>query len=323
MFITLKQLKEALLKTLNKVMEEINNLRKNSYTKEEVDELLAEGDFGGGVEEIYIGSGKMPQGYKVQIDPSGEATGVVEDVRVNGSSIVENSVANIPIMTHEKMGVAKYWNAYGIQANDEGYLQMLKASNDNIDTRDSNYRAIVPTNLDYAVKQAMTDGKGQAWTYDEQQNAQSRIGLNWKLLGDITVEEDGVAMVEIPIDNPNYNEYQFYVYVAERKNTTATSVIVGLNGITSTQYALTYGGVGTGSTYHFKGHAMRHCNQGWFTNSLGSADGKPCSGVNSKAVDYYAREVSGRYKTTEQPETINVSLATGLDIGTRFVVYAR
>ena len=287
---------------------------------EQINLKLKENTSSEGVEEIYIGSGKMPQGYKVQIDPSGEATGVVEDVRVNGSSIVENSVANIPIMTHEKMGVAKYWNAYGIQANDEGYLQMLKASNDNIDTRDSNYRAIVPTNLDYAVKQAMTDGKGQAWTYDEQQNAQSRIGLNWKLLGDVTVEEDGVTQIEIPIDNPNYNEYQFYVYVADRKTATAQNMVIGLDGVSSTSYCLTYAGVGTNNNYFMRAHTWKNCNSGWLTLSMGSKDGKPYSQSHIRGVDYYKKE---GFSDTEKPSFIRVGLSTGLDIGSKFVVYAR
>lgn len=112
------------------------------------------------------------------------------DVQVNGTSIVNDGVANIPIMTHEKMGVAKYWNAYGIQANDEGYLQMLKAANDNIDKRDSNYRAIVPTNFDYALKQGMCDGKGVEWTSEEKTMAKKRVGVGeYRTLFETTLTE--------------------------------------------------------------------------------------------------------------------------------------
>lgn len=187
MFITLKQLKEALVKTLAKVMEEINNLRKNSYTKEEVDELLAEGDFGGGSDEIYVGGGDFPEGYKLQIDTSGEATGIVEDVQVNGESVVTNGVANIPQMANGKFGVAQIWNAYGVDINDSGHLMMTKADINNINSRDANYRAIVPTNLDYAVKAALTDGKGAEWTTDEKASARNRIGID--LLNYYTKEE--------------------------------------------------------------------------------------------------------------------------------------
>lgn len=260
------------------------------------------------------------------LEDLGIIVNAVKDVLINGASIIdENGNAVIPIASETVEGVAKVMKSHGIKMNtNTNALTIAFAEENQIRNRNSQYNPIVPKTLGFSVKCAMTDGKDPEWTPQEQAMARKRMGIGeWTLLGDITVEEDGVSMIEIPIDNPNYNEYQFYVYVAERKNTTATSVIVGLNRITSTQYALSYGGVGTGATYHFKGHTIRHCEQGWFTNSLGSADGKPCNGVNSKAVDYYGLEVSGAYKTTEKPETINVSLATGLDIGSRFVVYAR
>ena len=203
----------------------------------------------------------------------------------------------------------------------KGCLTVNVATEQSIDKRWNN--PIGGNAVDYAVKQAMTDGKGAEWTTEEKASARTRMGLEWKLLGDVTVTEEGVTMIEIPIDNPNYNEYQFYVYVAERITATATNLIVGFNKITSTSYTLSYAGVGTNTTYHLKGHAMRHCNIGWFTNALGSKDGKPCNTAFSKAVDYYARNVDGENRSSETPNSINVSLATGLDIGSRFVVYAR
>lgn len=119
-------------------------------------------------------------------DP-GDAANI--DIQLNSTSIVQDGVANIPQMANGKFGVAQIWNAYGVDIHDNGYLMMTKADTNNINTRDANYRAIVPTNLDYAVKAALTDGKGQEYTPEEQQAARERIGA--------------ITINDIPIANQN------------------------------------------------------------------------------------------------------------------------
>lgn len=253
MFITLKQLKEALIRLLNKVMEEINNLRKNSYTKEEVDELLAEGNFGGGAEEIYIGGGDFPEGYKLQIDTSGDATGIVEDVQyngksvvdkdtsvatipslivvgedssedwvmrinpdeegatsvedvqINGASIVNDGVANIPMLGEgeNNIGLVKLYEP-DVMANGgllhwatsgprKGCLTINVATEQSIDKRWSN--PIGGSMNDYAVKAAMCDGKGAAWTPEEKSAARMRLGEEWRYIGKVETTEDVVRII--------------------------------------------------------------------------------------------------------------------------------
>ena len=108
-------------------------------------------------------------------DP-GDAANI--NIQLNGTSIVQDGVANIPKMSNQNFGVAKTWDAYGITIEpNSGYLQMIKADTYNIDIRNANYRAIVPTNLDYAVKAALTDGKGPEYTPEEQLAARERLGV--------------------------------------------------------------------------------------------------------------------------------------------------
>lgn len=112
----------------------------------------------------------------------------VDDVQINGTSIVVDKVANIPIATSTVQGVIRAGNtAYGIVANSQGDLYIMPAKNQNIDNRtpkddyssDANNRCpIVPSHLDYAVKQAMCDGKGDEWTDEEKSSARERLGVN-------------------------------------------------------------------------------------------------------------------------------------------------
>ena len=114
------------------------------------------------------------------------------DVRINGQSIVQDGVAEIPILNTDngQFGVVKTRKLiYGIGANVNGELFVHEANNVNIDYRQQ-YRAITPYTMDYAVKAAMCDGKGAAWTADEQAAARERRGIGeWELVADITLEE--------------------------------------------------------------------------------------------------------------------------------------
>lgn len=114
----------------------------------------------------------------------------VKDVQAAGTSILADGVANIKA------------NAYqGVSFNSLHELVLFPAGADVLNPRVSN-RAITPINLDYAVKAAMCDGKGAAWTSAEQAAARSRMGVDkpYELIEEITIDEDGVSVVERNVD---------------------------------------------------------------------------------------------------------------------------
>lgn len=135
--------------------------KENTYTKAEVDGI-------------------------VQNLPSGEG-GANLDVQINGKSIVENGVATIPMASKDAFGVAKIYssgdkNAPGVGMSGNNILTIVQATNANIDGRVSQ-KTIASGNIDYAVKCAMTDGKGAEWTDAERLSALLRLGC--------TVDDDG------------------------------------------------------------------------------------------------------------------------------------
>lgn len=121
----------------------------------------------------------------------------VHDVQVAGNSIVTDGIANIPIATVDSFGLIRA-SRYdtGIQLDPSGYLKISPASNDAVDGRYM-FRPITPMYLDYAVKAAMCDGKGAAWTADEQAAARERMGIDksYELIEEITLEEDVNAII--------------------------------------------------------------------------------------------------------------------------------
>ena len=117
------------------------------------------------------------------------------DVRINGESIVQDGVAEIPYSNQYKPGVIKtvnypFWGS-GVGKNSSDTLTLFPATTSMVDERNrKNVSPISVNNLDYAIKAAMCDGKGAAWTADEQAAARERMGIGeWELIADITLEE--------------------------------------------------------------------------------------------------------------------------------------
>lgn len=109
-----------------------------------------------------------------------DVSGVVADVRMNGTSITADGVANIPIAAanSNKYGVVKIaGQSTGMVINSLGALELLSAGNPAIYNRTKSPIPITTKNFDYAVKTAMCDGKGAAWTASEQAAARKRMGI--------------------------------------------------------------------------------------------------------------------------------------------------
>ena len=103
----------------------------------------------------------------------------VKDVQIAGSSVLDGGVAKVPIAQTDAPGVVSVPipQDSGIW-NDNGSLRISYATDAEISGRTGTRKAIVCANMDYAVKAAMCDGKGAAWTSAEQKAARERMGVD-------------------------------------------------------------------------------------------------------------------------------------------------
>lgn len=101
------------------------------------------------------------------------------DVRIDGTSVTSNGVANVPKAGAGELGVVRVDRngKNGISLGADGEAKVNPASDALISAR-SGVRPVTASNVDYAVKAAMCDGKGAAWTAAEQAAAKKRIGLD-------------------------------------------------------------------------------------------------------------------------------------------------
>ena len=152
----------------------------------------------------------------------------VKDVQVAGSSVLDGGVANVPIAQTwvsgaKQLGVLAPCIAYGLRAID-GLLQIYPAELENISNRVFD-RPIVPPKLDYAVKSAMCDGKGAAWTAAEQKAARERMGVDkaYELIEEIILNE---SVTQVVRTNMSLAEMRIVVEVPVSDSTGAVAIEV-------------------------------------------------------------------------------------------------
>lgn len=124
--------------------------------------------------------------------PSGGG-GAVYDVQIDGASIVQDGVANIPqIKGNNIIGVTKVINDSGLSYQAagalEGSIAIKEPSHGDIDAHSTkswriNFQPLTVSVLDYALKVGMCDGKASAWTDVERIAALLRMGC--------TVDDNG------------------------------------------------------------------------------------------------------------------------------------
>lgn len=123
-----------------------------------------------GVGDVWYYDGTA---WKKQASSGG---GTVQDVQVNGTSVLSGGIANIQYATNTRYGVVKVDGAnFGIGLRSTGIMEIKKADDTKIEAKTNEYFPIVPANLDKAVKTGITTNT-ITLTDTEQRNAQSWLG---------------------------------------------------------------------------------------------------------------------------------------------------
>ena len=146
---------------------------------------------------------------KYTMEPVDMPSVPVQDVQLNGKSIVDEfGKAMLPTCNVNKYGLVKgTWGDQSGTTFANETLYVVPATNNFISSRiatedyssgGNNRHAIVPSHLDYAVKAAMCDGKGAAWSEAEQAAARERMGIdNFEEIAIITLEEDSTPIIDL------------------------------------------------------------------------------------------------------------------------------
>lgn len=101
----------------------------------------------------------------------GEET--IKDVQVNGTSILQNGVANVPLASNSNPGVIKTNSTYGLglrSSPNQDTIMIAKATNDTIKSGNQGYQPIVPSTQHNSVFYGLAKAAGDA-TQSQSDNA--------------------------------------------------------------------------------------------------------------------------------------------------------
>ena len=127
--------------------------------------------------------------------------GVPGDVQVNGTSIVNNGVANIPIGSSSDFGVYKVGTSFGVRVNDNGVLRTDAAGSSTIKAGTNGYFPIVPLRQHESVFYGLATAAGDT-TQASSSNAVGTYTTEAKAAIHTMLGIDPVAIaaqVEIPL----------------------------------------------------------------------------------------------------------------------------
>lgn len=104
-------------------------------------------------------------------------------IKISGTELEKtDGTVELPVAGFDGYGTGLFrpYEGYGITSYDRHGLAQLTESE--ISSRDGSFgngalKAVTVRSLDYAVKAAMTDGRGAAWTADEKKASWARLGL--------------------------------------------------------------------------------------------------------------------------------------------------
>ena len=98
----------------------------------------------------------------------------VDDVQINGTSIVEDGVANVPIATPTELGAVMSATSEGIEITSSGYLRIYQARDAEVKAGQKGYRPITPNNQHRSVFYGLAKSAG-----DTTQSASSNAVGNY------------------------------------------------------------------------------------------------------------------------------------------------
>lgn len=161
----------------------------------------------------------------------------VDDVQINGVSIVEDGIANIPIASSSQAGAVKVMNnTYtGISINN-GTIYIITAPDDEIKGGSRDNRPITPSNQHKSVFYGLTKAAGvdmasssnPVGTYTEEAKIaiQKMLGIYeapWELIADVTSSEDvGYFTISTDTNGESFALKKAMIYVEAPKTTTGT-----------------------------------------------------------------------------------------------------
>lgn len=123
---------------------------------------------------------------------------------------LDGYIKNTDYASPTTSGVVKVHSDYGLSVDSKGNICTNKATEEMIDMRENQYNPIVPANVDYAVKKALTDSK-ITWIDAEKKALFKLLGLDVEIVSNfwLGTERDTVLTTHSLVEGQEY-KWSFY-----------------------------------------------------------------------------------------------------------------
>lgn len=247
------------------------------------------------------------------------------DVRIAGNSITVDGVADVPLASYGSLGMMQVQDSNRGLTLWNGNLSINKATEALIDARKTDWRSgyfpIVPSNLDNAVKSAMCDGKGAAWSDTEKLAARERLGAagNMRLIADITTTENAVVVIDKDMSGNSFDLScieLFYFAPKQGASVESSGNVAVLNDI--------YGSIGNArimTISYGSPNANKLCDAYGTANVIGSTVLGSCGAISDTngVLDWIASS-SSNGKGIKCLKFISTANTVHVPAGTRIIV---
>lgn len=226
----------------------------------------------GNVNDVQVdGTSILDENKNANFESSNVETVDVPKIKINGVEITDN---NIPIAKAENgsntlgLVTADNWNAGGIGISaTSGKAYIKKATDADINAKTNDYKPIVPSNLEYAVKSVGDDAYVQKLTDFE-------LCISTKITEDINEAvfsiPDSVA-VKVNVSIPNTNTINKSMDAKLNGNYRFIFVSDGITANTKRYFSgIAFPVINKLFTLHTNGYGAQ--SSGWWTQYAGSAD---------------------------------------------------
>jgi len=116
----------------------------------------------------------------------------IRQIQFNGvTQTPVNGSINIPYGSYSAPGLVKLYAQFGIGVGGNGIINIIKATDSEIETKTETYKPIVPNNLNKAIMEGLGNNS-LTWTDQYKSNARATIGANA-----VSVSATGTATEEI------------------------------------------------------------------------------------------------------------------------------
>ena len=279
------------------------------------------------------------------LDGADGQPGAVQDVKVNGTSVLAEGVANVPKASQSDYGVVKSESNKGIYI-DDGTLKIDRATDAQIKDGNSSYRPIVSSNQHQSVFYGLAKAAGDTtqasssnavgtYTANARKAIQNMLGVEGRMryLKGITVSEE-TASVGFDTDKDGLpfacDEFEIIALIPPVDGSSRT-LVYGIETTeispSSSKWVGQCGGITNATNAYIVQSVIKRMQNAWmarsykcsssstdFTGAINTADGMVRFSLNGAS---WVRSNKPMYATS-----LAICISNGIPAGTIFEIYA-